>query len=56
MPSSITWTTDFGITLSMGFDAVLAETHELEGEATMHSVEKGSDITDHVHINPEVIS
>jgi hypothetical protein len=42
--------------LTMGFDAVLTEMHELEGEATRHAVEKGSDIVDNVIVEPEKIT
>lgn len=45
-----------GFPYSMGFDAVLSEQHDLSGEVTRHSVEKGSDITDNVIVEPEMIT
>lgn len=45
-----------GLPYVIAFDATLSEIHELSGEATKHSVEKGSDIVDHVIVEPDRIS
>lgn len=57
MGAFLTWTPEgLPFELVMGFDAVLSEAHELNGETTKHPVEKGSNITDHFILDPEVLT
>ncbi|MCP4570119.1 MAG: hypothetical protein GY841_21265 [FCB group bacterium] len=37
------------------FDAMVSENHQMSAEVTAHPVENGSDITDHIRVNPREI-
>ena len=48
MATLLIWEDDSGQTVSVRFDVISTETHELLNAITEHSVEEGSNVSDHV--------